>query len=97
MSLHPDQDVRVLSDEDELADHEYEGELAEDIIFLASNAGIKVCPDHGECDHDAEMEGFAGTFEDAVDTETNIVESDLQPVEPEEGEETNVGFYGCDQ
>ena len=56
--------------------------------------GIETSSAYRETDHDAEMEGFADAFEDGVDAEADVVEGYLEPGEPEEREEADVGFDG---
>ena len=41
------------------------------------------------------MQGLAHPFEDRIHTETCIIKGNLQPVEPEEREEADVGFNRC--
>lgn len=97
MCLYPDQDVRVLYNENDLADHQDDCELAERAVSLTGLGRIKGSADNGESDHDAEMESLAGPFENAVDTKSDIIQRDLEPVEPEEGEKSNVGTNGYNE
>ena len=60
-------------------------------------AGIEAGADDGEGDHGAEMNDFAEAFEEGVAAEADVVEDDLEPDEPEDGEEADIGCYCCYQ
>lgn len=85
----------VLADEDQTTDHQDEAELTHGDVCFMRHAGVEPGADDGESDHDAEMDEFGQTFEERVDAEADVVEHHLQPREPEDGEETDVGCYRC--
>lgn len=60
-------------------------------MFLAVAAGIESCSQDRECDHDAEMDELRYPLEERINPDPNIEEDNLDPAEPEDGKETNVG------
>ena len=93
MLPHPEDDVAVLNDENNTADHEDHTDLLESVELRSSITGIEFGTHDCKGYHDPQVQGFAGTLKDGVDSEADIVESDLEPIEPEEGEEADVRLY----
>lgn len=92
MTADPKQDIAVLDQKNDLADEHDAAELLEIDKVLGGVAGVELGAYDSEGDHHPEMQGFAHPFEDGVDTEADVVESDLQPVEPEQCKEADVRF-----
>jgi hypothetical protein len=73
------------------ADHQYEREGAECPEIGLLLIWVPLRSYDGESNHDAELEGFARSFEDAVGKETYVIKRDLVPSEPKDAKETDVG------
>jgi len=80
----------VLAEQSETGHHEHETERFVYLVVGDVLAGFPLGTDNSESDHDTEVDEFSYTLEDRVGTEAHIVQRDLVPCQPEEGEEANV-------
>ena len=80
-----------MQDENDAADHQDQAELTKSVVVAAVlGARIKVGSYDGEGDHDAEMNKLAYSFIERIDSKSDVVEDDLKPGKPEDGEEAHI-------
>lgn len=91
MSLHPEHNRSVLADEDQPVNKQTYTKLAHGRVGLVWTGRVELCTDDGKCNHDGAMEELGYSFEERIDAEANIEHNDLQPGEPEDGKETDIG------
>ena len=80
-----------MQDENDAADYQDQAELTESgVVTAVLGARIELGSYDGKGDHDTEMNKLACSFIERVDSKPDIVENDLKPGEPEDGEEAHI-------
>lgn len=86
----PVDDGGILADQDDPADHHDQAELPHADVGSFRAAGVETIANNGETDHDAKVKEFTEALKQGIDTESDIVDDNLEPSEPKQDKETNV-------
>lgn len=90
MALDPEEDGSILEDENASADYHDQAELTESLVVPDLGARIKLGSYDSKGDHNAEMNELACSFIQRINSKPDIIEDNLKPGEPENGEEAHV-------